>query len=123
VDVMTALAPLAGEKLSLSDEATEIVQAVKQLEALDVGITERVKQLLDSQVNGLFAPVVVRSHLEAAKYDLSKHPNPMATIHAVLKRLVEQQKAVAMPFSDGKTGYRTNTPLPAGTPVVAVPRK
>jgi len=111
-DVMTALGPLAGEKLVLNEVITEFLKTLKQSEALEVGITERIRQILESKPQQGFYPMMVRSELEAGKYDLGKHPNAMATIHSVLKRLVEQQYARLLGAADGKTAYAWNPNAP-----------
>jgi superfamily II helicase len=109
-DVLTALAPLAGEVLSINEEVTEIMQSVKQVEVLEVGITEKIRQVLQAKAAQAFYPVGVRTELEAVKYDLTKHPNVMATIHGVLKRLVAQQQVVAaaQAGAGGKIAYQWN---------------
>jgi hypothetical protein len=107
-DVMTALSPLANEKVALSDEVTEILQSFKQSET----ITERIRVVLASKPAQAFYPLHIRTELEALKYDLAKHPNPMATIHGVLKRLVDQQYAKLAPQADGKMAYTWNPAAP-----------
>jgi hypothetical protein len=106
--VLTALAPLAQELASINEEVTEIMQSVKQVEVLEVGITEKIRQVLQAKGAQSFFPVGVRAELDAAKYDLTKHPNAMATIHGVLKRLVEQQQVLAVPQAGGKVAYQWN---------------
>jgi hypothetical protein len=75
---------------------------------MEAGITETIRQFLQANVGKAFYPVTVRTGLEGLKYDLSKHVNAMATIHSVLKRLVEQQQVLAAPQPDGKTAYQWN---------------
>ncbi len=104
-EIQINLAPLAGEKVVPNEFVTEIVQTAKQSQDLDVGITERVRQVLASKAGAVFLPSMVRIDLESLKYDLSKHTNVMATIHSVLKRLVQQGKVETVVRDDGKTGY------------------
>lgn len=107
-EVMNALSPLAGEKVAFNEVVAEIMQSVKQVEVLEVGITEKIRQVLQAKAAQGFYPVGVRAELEAAKYDLTKHPNAMATIHAVLKRLVEQNQVLSAKQVDGKMVYQWN---------------
>ena len=107
-DVLNALSPLAGQKPSFNEVVTEILQTVKQASVMEAGITETIRQFLQANVGKAFYPITVRSGLEGLKYDLSKHVNAMATIHSVLKRLVEQQQVLAAPQPDGKTAYQWN---------------
>jgi hypothetical protein len=107
-EAMSHLSPLAGEKLVLNEVITEILHSVKQVEALDVGITEKIRQVLQAKSTQAFFPTGVRTELETAKYDLSKYPNTMATIHSVLKRLVEQKQVLQAPQQDGRMAYIWN---------------
>lgn len=52
------------------------------------GITDAIKRAFT--LDHLLTPTEVRDQLEIMGFDLSKHSNPMATIHSVLKRLNEQ---------------------------------
>jgi hypothetical protein len=54
------------------------------------------------------SPREVRDMLEANDYDLTQHSNPLASIHGVLKRLVESGKVLPMADSSGVV-YKWNT--------------
>lgn len=62
----------------------------------DAGITQAIKRVFDvfgkgnDGSNVPLTPIDVRGGLNFAGWDLTQHKNPMATIHSVLKRLVEQ---------------------------------
>ncbi len=50
-------------------------------------------------------PRMVRDSLKASDYDLDQHTNPLASVHSVLKRLVESGEVEQMD-AKGKTYYR-----------------
>jgi hypothetical protein len=73
-------------------------------------ITEATKKVFDVFGTGPggedvpLTPLDVRGGLTVAGWDLSQHKNPMATIHSILKRLVEQDVLEATE-KDGKPAY------------------
>jgi hypothetical protein len=69
------------------------------------GITEGVKAALRLVApSGLF-PTTVRMKLEEAGFDFSKQANPMASIHALLKRLEAQGYVQMGHLKDTKNAY------------------
>lgn len=57
------------------------------------------------QAQRYMTPIEIRDVLEASKYDLTRHPNPLASIHGILKRW-DESGDVAMVQSGNKTAYR-----------------
>ncbi|HEX3660074.1 MAG TPA: hypothetical protein VHU89_01500 [Acidobacteriaceae bacterium] len=55
-------------------------------EAEPAGFTDTIRKLIETAVRGI-TPVELRDALPAAGIDLSSQVNPLASIHAVLKRL------------------------------------
>jgi hypothetical protein len=110
--VAVDLGPLAGESPIFTDVISEVLSSAPQSEALEVTITDKIRQLLQAQAAAAFQPIDVRTQLEGAKFDLSKHSNAMATIHMVLKRLAEQGQVLVKPLPDGKVAYQWNPTQP-----------
>lgn len=70
----------------------------------DVRLTDACRALLEASKR-FMTPIEVRDALEASKYDLSQHSNPLASIHGVLKRFVASGEAAV--FDNGnKTSYK-----------------
>jgi hypothetical protein len=81
-----------------------------QAEVRGLGLTDAIRRILESS-NFAMSPTQVRAVLMASHFDLSEQSNPMASIHSVLKRLVEAGEVVPDP-SDGRgTTYLWLTPL------------
>jgi hypothetical protein len=72
----------------------------------DVGLTDAVREVMKNR-RLYITPVGVRDKLIAVQYDLSKYKNVMASLHTVLKRLVDS-KELLMDTRGGKTVYRWN---------------
>jgi hypothetical protein len=64
---------------------------VSSLEGLD--LTEAIRKVL-KESDRYMTPKEIRDMLEVNGYDLTQHPNHLAAIHAVLKRLVENRAAM-----------------------------
>ena len=69
----------------------------------DVGFTDAVRMALASK-RTFISPVEVRKRLEMMTYDISQYTNVLASIHTVLKRLVESEEATTG-NRDGKVVY------------------
>lgn len=78
---------------------------VSSLEGLD--LTEACRKVLKEN-DRYMSPREVRDMLEANGYDLTQHPNHLASIHGVLKRLVESGNVLPMADSKGVV-YKWNT--------------
>lgn len=69
------------------------------------GLTEGIKGILNLvSPAGLYAPTL-RIKLEEAGFDFSKSKNPLAAIHAVLKRLIKAGIVKSRTEPNGKTAY------------------
>ena len=64
------------------------------IEARDVGITDAVRGALRLNYPNRLTATQIRDVVESHGFDLKKYRNAMATIHQVLKRLVEDSKQV-----------------------------
>lgn len=66
--------------------------------------------------NKYWTPINVRDALLAQSYDLALYNNPLASIHAVLKRLLDSGEALRSAGPDGKAMYRWKFSASASTP-------
>ena len=69
----------------------------------DIGFTDAVRNVLKSN-RVAFTPMEVRDELRREGFDISKYKNVLASIHAILKRLVSQGQAETIE-EDGKLKY------------------
>jgi hypothetical protein len=76
----------------------------KEIEA--AGITENCRQVLKASYIAL-TPLEVKDQLLKLGLDASKYTNLLASIHAVLKRLVESQEIRAIECEDGSIAYKS----------------
>jgi hypothetical protein len=70
----------------------------------DLGLTDAVRSVLRGSVEALAAPEV-KERLDALGLDLSGHVNALASVHTVLKRLVQAGEARSTEGHGGKTVY------------------
>jgi hypothetical protein len=70
----------------------------------DVGLTDAVRQALESK-RIYMSPVEVRNRLVDMKYDMKRYTNVLASIHTILKRLVDSGEVDAG-NREGKVVYR-----------------
>jgi hypothetical protein len=66
--------------------------------------TAQIKQVFELHYSAPLTPIEVREGLKVMGWNPEKHANPMATIHAGLKRLVEQGWLIPAD-KDGKSAY------------------
>jgi hypothetical protein len=122
------------ERAEAGVERIELNKRIEQLDAIIMalrtlverpkidparGITEGIKSALrGSAPSGLY-PLTIRAQLEKAGFDFSKQTNPMASVHAILKRLEKKGQVKGITPSDGKGTYycwvvETKKDKPAG---------
>ncbi|HEX8889364.1 MAG TPA: hypothetical protein VF779_09305 [Pyrinomonadaceae bacterium] len=108
---VSSLAALCGEKVE-SDEPNYIQNEILRvygdiLETLTgkPGLTDAVRAALKAFDRPML-PVEVRDALISLGYDLSIYSNVMASIHTILKRLVES-KEIEEVDKDGRKAYQT----------------
>jgi hypothetical protein len=91
------------------DERLRFLQDLEASSA--VGFTDTIKQIFrEASPNGV-TPMQVRAKLQGAGYDLSGQSNPMASIHSVIRRLLQSEHLV--PYGDASFGgFRWNDPNP-----------
>jgi hypothetical protein len=70
----------------------------------DIGFTDAVRKVLAANAT-LMTPVGVRTGLRTLGFDLDRYSNPLASIHTVLKRLVESGEAEIGTVNES-TAYR-----------------
>jgi len=68
------------------------------------GLADACRKVL-SNAKRYMTPVEIRDVLEASKYDLTQHNNPLASIHGILKRFEESGEAWTLP-NGNKTSYK-----------------
>jgi len=64
-------------------------------------LADAIRAVLKNNPQRSMSPVEVRDSLTAIGYETSKHKNPLASIHSVLKRLVESGDANSKEAKDG----------------------
>jgi hypothetical protein len=69
------------------------------------GITDAVRKVFASRTEERLSPTTVRDCLVAGGFDLNGRPNPMATIHTVLKRLVNGGELIPEKNEETTTYY------------------
>jgi len=94
---IVALAPLAEEQ----DLLAEIVKGWMG----EMGITDAIREVLKSSGDALTA-MEVKDQLVRTGTSLRDYKNPLASIHAVLKRLVESDEAIADTDTEGNATYQ-----------------
>ena len=118
------LEELAALKQSTETRMTTLKQLIANLTTLQgeavpaeftgQGLTESCRNVLKGSGREM-APLEVRSALQSTGYDVAKYSNPLASIHAVLKRLVDADEAEAV-NRGGKTLYKWKWELPGPPP-------
>jgi hypothetical protein len=107
------------KKLKALDETIKILEPVygesdyDQVPdwALDKGLTESIRQLLERNPNHAFSPTEVRNWLVNSSYDFGGHVNPLASIHTTLKRITSDHRFVVVTSEKG-TLYRFDPAVP-----------
>lgn len=77
--------------------------------SMDVGITEATTVVFSATTGKAFLPTEVRDELRDMGYDIDSFKNPLASLHQVLKRLIDKGVIEEAPKSqcpDGKKRYR-----------------
>lgn len=90
--------------IPLSGEIPSPIENIKAGEFEGLGLADACRKVLARQ-DRFASPVRIRNALKHGEYDLSKHSNPLAAIHSVLKRIVESGEAEMLDVGDS-TGYR-----------------
>ena len=92
--------------------AAVLEQAVKQ----ELGLTEAIRNLLESNRKEWFNAVRIRDRLKASGFDFSGYTsNPLASIHTVLKRF-KRTEVKARQSAAGIKEYMWVKPAPLGIP-------
>ena len=89
--------------------ANKYLQRFEDIELGNVRLADACRKILQSS-SEYFTPIAVRDALLRQNYDLAGYTNHLASIHAVLKRLLDSGQAVRIPGTDGKAMYRWNGP-------------
>jgi hypothetical protein len=94
---------LSGEKVDI--KPSDLSEMVKGL-----GLADACRAALRAR-DRFLTPISLRATLEFVGYDFGNQANPLASIHAILKRFVESGEAEALEV-EGKVGYRLRqTPI------------
>ncbi len=80
------------------------LSSVKPDDLTSLGLADACRKILGAE-DRFMSPRLVRDSLVLRKYDLSAHKNPLASIHAILKRFEESGEAESLKMA-GKAGYR-----------------
>jgi len=75
----------------------------------DTGLTDAVRQVLESARRDWYSAVKMRDTLNERQYDLSAYKNVLASLHTILKRLADNDE-VYVNTRGGKTLYRHKLP-------------
>jgi hypothetical protein len=98
-----------GELAALDDHITDLEEAARSVGTLcgidphearpdlfpdnaepELGFTDAVRKVFENTKDHLHHPVSVRDELKKMGFPLAKYKNPLASIHTILKRLVDQ---------------------------------
>lgn len=69
-----------------------------------IGITEAVRSVLRDSKD-MLTPIKIRDEVYDINPTIAGHKNPLASIHAVLRRLVDANQIIIGTDEDGKTSY------------------
>jgi hypothetical protein len=86
------------------EEPMELITALTTDKVAGLGLADACRVVL-AAVDRFVTPRYIRDSLEEVHYDFGQQTNPLASIHAILKRFVESGEADSLEVS-GKTGYR-----------------
>lgn len=105
---------LAEEKRELQHRQVRIArleQTVAALRALtdpeyqsELGLTDAVREVLKTSTYAL-RPVDIRARVEAGGVNLAHHVNPMASLHAIITRLLNSKEVIEAFLPTGKPVY------------------
>lgn len=96
--------------------ANKILQRNEPIDLNNLKLADAIRKVLNS-LNRYWTPIHVRNALVARNYDLTPYTNPLASIHAVLKRLIDSGEAIRTAGPDGKAMYRWKV-FPSTAPVI-----
>jgi hypothetical protein len=125
IDVATKIyntvAPIVGEPTIPSVKDT-LLPALSTEALKTAGISVAVRSILDYSPKDNFTAATVRDALASKGWDWDKYKNPLATVHTVLVRLVEQSKVKEATTPEGKKCfYSANRAAVAPHAVVGAP--
>jgi hypothetical protein len=113
LDALRADREILNKKISVMEEAIQLVRTVYSdaaegspaaIGAIDsLGFTDAVRQAMSAGMR--MTPIEVRDELANNGFDLARYSNPLATIHTILKRLLEAGQLEELEAADGKS-YR-----------------
>ncbi len=108
--ITTMRKTLASIAASCESEGIEIKRSPEAEYLLETStLTDEVVNVLRNEYPAWLFPTKIKSRLERLGHDLSKYNNPMATIHMILRRLLEANppRIQQIPSEDGtKMMYR-----------------
>jgi|ERR1700686_3537679 len=87
--------------------ANKYPQRLAPIDLNNLQLADACRKVLAS-VNQYLTPIVIRDALVARRYDLTPYSNPLASLHSVLKRLLDSGEAIRTAGPDGKAMYRWN---------------
>jgi hypothetical protein len=97
------LAVLADENFeALQDKYPDLLDSV---EPSRMGLTESVREALKRADNEFLSPPQIRDRVVDLNPAIAKHRSPMASVHAVLRRLGESGEILGVTWNDGRTAY------------------
>jgi len=98
------LSSLAGE--NPQDIEKQYPELFPDLIPSDIGLTDAVRKSLQKFPDRFLTPMTVRKVLQATGYDTDRYKNILASIHTVLKRLVESEEVETKTYESGGTSYK-----------------
>jgi archaellum component FlaC len=88
----------------------------EQYEAEDeLGLTEAIRRVFRQNPEKNFVPVEIRDELEQMGYNVEKYGNILASIHSVIKRLLDKDISQLGTRTNGKPCYQWKKPKPITT--------
>lgn len=99
--VISSLLPLAGETPN-----SELAGFTNNL--ANIGLADACRAVLQANPDRFISPVGIKKMIEELGYDLKRHNNVLASIHGVVKRLVESDEAIRTTSLGGTSMYKWN---------------
>jgi len=98
IEVLASLCESEGVEIEPSVDAADILETST--------LADEIRAILRTNMFGEYRPNEIKAELAKLGCDLSKYGNPQATIHMVLKRMVESKHVKESQDSQGKYVYQ-----------------
>lgn len=109
---------LEDQIIGLQQTASGLAKTLKEpyVAEDELGLTEAIRRAFKQNENKNFTALEVKDELENMGYDLSRYGNAMASIHSVLKRIIDKD-IWHCGIKNGKPAYKWGTRPVSKAPV------